>query len=160
MPDGVWLQPGIAYIAIDQFNAAGGLNSAFEPGDVMEDEIDFAQFGRNAVQATIIPMTTAMRATPEKLMKRPISPGRRNFSPRKRQAATAVRTGTTLTTKLAAPAVTRRITSRSAELRNRTVVERMSPVVTALGYEERWTGHDWGAWSDMFVGALRTAMDA
>ena len=43
---------------------------------------------------------------------------------------------------------------------NRTVAERMSPVVTALGYEERWTGHDWGAWSDMFVGALRTALDA
>src|SRR5688500_11342511 len=26
-------------------------DESFEPGDVMEDEIDFAQFGRNAVQA-------------------------------------------------------------------------------------------------------------
>ena len=43
---------------------------------------------------------------------------------------------------------------------NRTVAERLSPVVTTLDYEERWTGHDWGAWSDMFVGALRTALDA
>lgn len=42
---------------------------------------------------------------------------------------------------------------------NRTVAERLAPVVAAHHYEERWTGHDWGAWSDTLVAGLRTAFD-
>ena len=43
---------------------------------------------------------------------------------------------------------------------NRVVAERLAPVVAAHRYEERWTGHDWGAWSDTLVEALRVAFDA
>ena len=43
---------------------------------------------------------------------------------------------------------------------NRMVSDRLAPVVAAHGYEERWTGHDWGAWSDTLVAALRIALDA
>ena len=43
---------------------------------------------------------------------------------------------------------------------NRSVAERLAASVAAHRFEERWTGHDWGAWSDTMVGALRTALDA
>jgi enterochelin esterase-like enzyme len=43
---------------------------------------------------------------------------------------------------------------------NRTVAERLGPSVAAHRYEERWTGHDWGAWSDTLLGALQTAFDS
>lgn len=43
---------------------------------------------------------------------------------------------------------------------NRTVADRLAARVAAHRYEERWTGHDWGAWSDTLIGALQTAFDA
>lgn len=41
---------------------------------------------------------------------------------------------------------------------NRTVAEHLGRTVRVHTYEERWAGHDWGAWADMFVGALATAI--
>ncbi|MFP5332209.1 MAG: alpha/beta hydrolase-fold protein [Acidimicrobiia bacterium] len=41
---------------------------------------------------------------------------------------------------------------------NRTVAEHLGNTVRVHSYEERWAGHDWGAWADTFVGALATAI--
>lgn len=43
---------------------------------------------------------------------------------------------------------------------NRTAAQRLAAVVAAHRYEERWTGHDWGAWSDTLIEGLRAAFDA
>ena len=41
-----------------------------------------------------------------------------------------------------------------------TVADRFEGRAASHQYEERWTGHDWGAWGDMLIGALQTAFDA
>lgn len=40
---------------------------------------------------------------------------------------------------------------------NRAVADRLGHAAGDHRYEERWTGHDWGAWSDMLPEALSTA---
>lgn len=41
---------------------------------------------------------------------------------------------------------------------NRSVSDLVSGVAPSHSYEERWTGHDWGAWSDTLVNAVSTAL--
>lgn len=41
---------------------------------------------------------------------------------------------------------------------NRTVAQRLAGTAAFHRYEERWTGHDWGAWSDTLVGALAASL--
>lgn len=43
---------------------------------------------------------------------------------------------------------------------NRAVADRLGRLTGAHRYEERWTGHDWGAWSDMLPEALVAAFRA
>lgn len=41
---------------------------------------------------------------------------------------------------------------------NRTVADVLRQRALRHRYEERWTGHDWGAWADTFVSALASAL--
>ena len=41
---------------------------------------------------------------------------------------------------------------------NRTVASRLGAETGSLRYEERWAGHDWGAWSDTLVASLTAAL--
>ena len=41
---------------------------------------------------------------------------------------------------------------------NRQVADRIATAAAAHTYTEAWTGHDWGAWADTFVGCLATAL--
>jgi enterochelin esterase family protein len=43
---------------------------------------------------------------------------------------------------------------------NRRVAERLSSAAANHRFEERWTGHDWGAWSDTLVDGLSAALSA
>ena len=42
---------------------------------------------------------------------------------------------------------------------NRSVADLLSVHAARHRFTERWTGHDWGAWADTLVAALRTALD-